>query len=282
MKVLVIGSSGQLGSEINDLKGEFSQLEFDFVDYPEVDVTNNRHVNELFKNNQYDYCINCAAYTAVDQAEKDRAAATALNAQACLTIAKACIPYKVILIHISTDFVFNGTGNIPLIESQLTDPVNYYGLTKLKGELLIQGALKNHFIFRTSWLYSTFGKNFVKTMISLSETKEELNIIIDQIGSPTYARDLGRAILHIIDSKSTAYGLYHYSNEGIASWYDFTKAIFEFKEIRTAVFPIPTEKYPTPAARPHYSVMDKSKFKETFNLKIPHWRESLMECVSKL
>ncbi|MFY0607351.1 MAG: dTDP-4-dehydrorhamnose reductase [Cyclobacteriaceae bacterium] len=282
MKVLVIGSSGQLGSEINDLKSEFPNLEFDLVDYPKVDITKSRHINDLFKNNKYDYCINCAAYTAVDQAEKDRAAANALNAQACLTLAKACIPYKVTLIHISTDFVFNGEDNIPLVETRLTDPVNYYGLTKLKGELSIQGAMENYFIFRTSWLYSSFGKNFVKTMINLSETKDELNIIVDQLGSPTYARDLARAILKLVDSKSTDYGLYHYSNEGVASWYDFTKAIFEYKGINTPVYPIPTEKYPTPAARPHYSVMDKSKFKKTFKIGIPHWRESLKECLTRL
>ncbi len=282
MKILVIGSSGQLGSEFNDLAPHYPNFELDFVDFPELDITKEAMVHEIFKNKTYDYCINCAAYTAVDLAEKDKEAAKLLNATACLILAKACKPFEVTLIHISTDFVFNGGGNIPLKESQLTDPVNYYGLTKLKGELAIQGGLDHYFIFRTSWLYSAFGKNFVKTMINLSASKDELNIIIDQLGSPTYARDLAEAILKIIQNQSTAYGIYHYSNEGVASWFDFTSAIFEYKGISTNVKPIPTKDYPTPAKRPHYSVMDKSKFKETFEIEIPHWRASLKKCLERL
>lgn len=282
MKILVTGSGGQLGSELQNLAGNYPDLAFDFTDFPELDITNGQSLSELFKLKKYDYCINCAAYTAVDKAETEKEAANSINAQGSLQLAKACKPYGVTLIHISTDFVFNGDVSLPYKETHLTNPVNYYGLTKLKGEMAIQNCHKKHFIFRTSWLYSVHGANFVKTMLKLSETKPELNIIADQIGSPTYARDLAGAILQIIHARSEAYGIYHYSNEGVASWYDFTKAIFEYKGITTKVNPIPTEKYPTPAKRPHYSVMDKSKFRETFELEIPHWRESLKKCLGQI
>lgn len=281
MKILVTGSGGQLGSEIQDLVSEFPELQFDFTDYPELDITNASLVSDLFKQNKYDYCVNCAAYTAVDKAETEREASDKINLTGSLNLAKACKPYDVTLIHISTDFVFNGGASVPLKESHLTDPVNYYGVSKLKGERAIQNTLKKHFIFRTSWLYSTHGENFVKTMLRLSQTRDELNVIADQIGTPTYARDLARAILLIISAKSTSYGLYHYSNEGVASWYDFTKAIFEYRKVNTRVNPIPTEKYPTPAKRPHYSVMDKSRFRETFEIEIPYWRESLKACLDR-
>jgi len=282
MKILVTGSGGQLGSEIKVLAESYPELIFHFTDYPELDLTDDRAVEEEFKQHAFDYCINCAAYTAVDKAEEDKKMADAINAHACSTLARCCKTYGTTLIHVSTDFVFSGEAFRPLKETYLANPTNYYGLSKLKGENIIKDSMKRYFIFRTSWLYSSFGANFVKTMIRLSESKDELNIISDQLGTPTYARDLAKVILQVISSKSENYGLYHYSNEGVASWYDFTKAIFEYKNIDTKVNPIPTEKYPTPASRPHYSVMDKSKFKETFNIDIPYWRESLKECLEKL
>lgn len=280
--IIVTGSGGQLGSELQEIAPNFPDLNFVFTDYPELDLTKDKDVEAAFKSEKYDYCINCAAYTAVDKAENDKKLADKLNAHACETLAKLCKTHGTVLIHISTDFVFSGEAFRPLKETFVTNPVNYYGLSKLKGEKHIQSRLKNHFIFRTSWLYSTYGANFVKTMLRLGKEKDELNIISDQIGTPTYARDLAQVIMHVINTESTNYGLYHYSNEGTASWYDFTKAIFEYANKATTVNPIPTEKYPTPAKRPHYSVMDKSKFKDVFGMEIPYWRESLKDCLKKM
>lgn len=281
-KILVTGSGGQLGSELNQLSSEYPHLSFEFTDYPDLDITSESHVNDAFAKAKYDYCINCAAYTAVDKAEEEKEQSDLINVAGAKNLAAACAQHGAKLFHISTDFVFDGQASKPLIEDQPTSPVNYYGESKLKGELAVKSELNEHFIIRTSWLYSTYGANFVKTMLRLSESKPELNIIADQIGSPTYARDLAKAILDIITSGSDAYGLYHYSNEGVASWYDFTCAIFELKDIDTKVNPIPTEMYPTPAARPHYSVMNKAKFTKTFGNDIPHWRESLRECLNEL
>lgn len=282
MKILVTGSGGQLGSELKSLSTEFDQLSFVFTDYPEVDLTRADSLKAAFDLDSFDYCINCAAYTAVDKAEEDRSTAEAINATACQILADLCQQRGITLIHISTDFVFSGEAHRPLKESDTPNPAGFYGLTKLHGEQAIASKLKQHFIFRTSWLYSTYGANFVKTMIRLSEVKDELNIIADQIGTPTYANDLARVILTVIAQKNTSYGLYHFSNEGVASWYDFTCAIFEYKDIKTPVNPIPTEKYPTPAKRPHYSVMDKTLFKETFKIPIDHWRVSLQRCLEKM
>ena len=282
MKILVTGSGGQLGSELQFLKDQYSTFEFTFSDYPEMDITNKDALKAAFEQGNFDFCINCAAYTAVDKAEDDRTACDNINVLGSKNLAELCKEYDVTLFHVSTDFVFDGTSSKPLKEDQATSPVNYYGVSKLNGELEVAKSLDKYFIFRTSWLYSTFGNNFVKTMIKLSESRDELNIIADQIGPPTYARDLAQSILDIISSGSTNYGLYHYSNQGVASWYDFTCAIFEYKSIDTKVQPIPTEKYPTPAARPHYSVMDKSKFEKIFEKNIPHWRTSLKDCLQSL
>ncbi|MEO9475178.1 MAG: dTDP-4-dehydrorhamnose reductase [Cyclobacteriaceae bacterium] len=281
MKILVTGSNGQLGSELQAI-AKSSDWEFIFTDYQELDITDRDAVLKFFEENKPDYCINCAAYTAVDKAESEKQKADLINVSGAENLALGCAKLEAKFFQISTDFVFDGTASAPLKEDKTTTPVNYYGESKLKGEIAVAEHLKEHFIFRTSWLYSTFGNNFVKTMLKLSETKDELNIIADQIGTPTYARDLANAIVEIIKSGSTAYGLYHYSNEGVASWYDFTKAIFEYAQVDTKVNPIRTSQYPTPAARPAYSVMDKSKFKETFGLEIPYWRESLKDCLENL
>ncbi|WP_258105376.1 dTDP-4-dehydrorhamnose reductase [Marinoscillum sp. MHG1-6] len=281
MTIIVTGSDGQLGNELKTLaKG--LDWNFIFTDYQELDITNKEAVTAFFQSNCPDYCINCAAYTAVDKAESEKEKADLINVTGAENLALACSKAGAPIIHISTDFVFDGTTSRPLNEDQPTTPINYYGESKLNGELKVNEVLKEHFILRTSWLYSTFGNNFVKTMLKLGTSKPELNIISDQIGTPTYARDLAKVIIKIIQDKSEAYGLYHYSNEGIASWYDFTKAIFEYAHISIPVNPIPTEKYPTPAARPAYSVMDKSKIKDTFDIEIPYWRDSLKECLKAL
>ncbi|MEP4533809.1 MAG: dTDP-4-dehydrorhamnose reductase [Cyclobacteriaceae bacterium] len=278
MKILVTGSNGQLGNELQ-LIAKSSDWQFLFTDYEELDITDRDAVMKYFEANKPDYCINCAAYTAVDKAETEKELAHKINVAGAENLALGCKSVDATLFQISTDFVFDGKASSPVSEDKPTEPISYYGESKLLGEQKVSAVLERHFTLRTSWLYSTFGNNFVKTMIRLSETKDELNIIADQIGTPTYARDLANAIVEIIKTGSTAYGLYHYSNEGVASWYDFTKAIFEYEEIQTKVNPIPTSQYPTPAARPAYSVMDKSKFKETFGLEMPYWRESLKECL---
>lgn len=281
MKIIITGSDGQLGNEFRTL-AKSSDWDFIFTDYKELDITDGQAVAKFFEENNPDYCINCAAYTAVDKAESDKELCDAINVTGGLNLAKACEKNGAILVHISTDFVFDGKAHKPLKEEEPTSPVNYYGTSKLNAEAKIIHALRAHFILRTSWLYSTYGNNFVKTMLRLAETKDELNIIGDQIGTPTYARDLAVAICGFIETGSKTYGIYHFSNEGTASWYDFTKAIFEYAEVATKVNSIPTEQYPTPAARPAYSVMDKSKFKQAFGQEIPYWRESLKECVDEL
>ncbi|MEQ8238240.1 MAG: dTDP-4-dehydrorhamnose reductase [Cyclobacteriaceae bacterium] len=282
MNILITGAHGQLGSELQDLATEHADLKFFFTDVADLDITDQTTVDSFLANNKIHVCINCAAYTAVDKAESDQALCDKINVTGPSILAGACAKVNATLFHISTDFVFSGEAFLPLKEDKPTDPVNYYGLSKLNGEKAVASKLKKHYIIRTSWLYSTYGANFVKTMLTLGTSKPSLNVIVDQIGSPTYAKDLAKAILTIVKSNTTQYGVYHFSNEGIASWYDFTSAIFEYQNINIPVAPIPTSSYPTPAKRPHYSVMDKTKIKGNFNIKISHWRESLKECLSEL
>ena len=281
MKILVTGSNGQLGSELQQLVALLPDSEWIFTDVADLDITGGEQVMKYFQQQRFDYCINCAAYTAVDKAEEDREFCDKINISGARNLATACNEVGAQLFHISTDFVFDGTASRPLHEEQETSPVNYYGLSKLNGERAVAESMDAYFIIRTSWLYSIYGSNFVKTMLRLSETKDQLTIIADQIGTPTYALDLAKVILKLITEKRTEHGIYHYSNEGAASWYDFTCAIFEYRNISTKVLPIPTEQYPTPAKRPHYSVMDKTRIRETFDLKIPHWRESLKACLKE-
>ena len=282
IKILVTGANGQLGSELQLLAANHAGLAFTFTDVPQLDITKKEDVLSFFSQHNFNYCINCAAYTAVDKAEEERSLCDRINVLGSEYLAEGCKSVGAALFQISTDFVFDGNASRPLTEEFETLPVNYYGLSKLNGELAVQKVFGNYFIIRTSWLYSTFGGNFVKTMLRLAETRKELGVIADQIGTPTYARDLAEAIIAIIEGGSSAYGIYHYSNEGVASWYDFTSAIFEYKSIAVTVNPIRTEQYPTPAKRPHYSVMDKQKIKDAFGLKIPHWRKSLQECLKAL
>jgi dTDP-4-dehydrorhamnose reductase len=285
-KILVTGANGQLGSEIRKISGLFPEMEFNFTDVAELDITNPWTVADFLTVNKPDFLVNCAAYTAVDKAETDVSTATLLNATAVGILAEQSAEVGCKIIHVSTDYVFNGRGPRPYKEDDRVDPQSVYGKTKLEGETLCMKNNPESIIIRTSWLYSAFGNNFVKTMIRLGNEKTELGVIADQIGSPTNAADLARAILTIISSvisaeKPFAPGIYHYSNEGVASWYDFTKAIFEIAGISCLAKPIASEDYPSSVKRPPYSVMNKSKIKLIFGLQIPHWRDSLIEYFQK-
>ena len=243
-KVIVTGAKGQLGNEVQTIKDQLANGQFVFVDVDELDITDQQAVLNFFEKEKPDFCINCAAYTAVDKAEENRELCDAINVMGTRHLAQACKSQETVLFHISTDFVFDGTEHQPISEEHPTRPVCHYGESKLNGEKVLQDIWSKHFIIRTSWLYSSYGNNFVKTMIRLSETNSELKIIADQVGTPTYARDLADLILQLIEKDVQAFGLYHYSNEGVASWYDFTKAIFEYKGIKTRVVPISTSEYP--------------------------------------
>lgn len=277
MKILVTGASGQLGSTFKTLssQGQTQGLDFVFKSAAELDITDFDAVHEELMGSDYAYCINCAAFTNVDKAETENDLAYKVNVSGSRNLALNCNESNTILIHISTDFVFDGFMTTPYLEEDIARPIGFYGDTKYKGERAIINNLEEHFILRTSWLYSEFGHNFMKTMIRLGSEREELSVVYDQVGTPTYALDLARVVLHIINAHSIDYGVYNYSNEGVASWYDFAKAIFDSYNISVDLTPIRSEEYPTPAERPKFSVLDKSKIKDTFALKIPHWRDSL-------
>lgn len=282
MKTLVLGSSGQLGQ---CLKAVTTQRNVNTLYFPDETIGNILDVatlKNLFAEKKPDFVINCAAYTAVDKAEDEIELCRLINQQGALNVAQVCKEFGATLIHVSTDFVFEGNAINLLKEDDIAKPINVYGLTKLEGEKDIQNILTEHYIIRTSWLYSEYANNFVKTMLKLGAEREELNIIADQIGSPTYAIDLAGAILDIIASGQEAYGVYHYSNEGSVSWFDFAKAIFELSNTTVKVNPILTSAYPTKAARPKFSVMDKSKIKSTFGIEVPYWRDSLKVCIDSL
>jgi dTDP-4-dehydrorhamnose reductase len=278
-KVLVTGANGQLGQCIQLLALE-SSFEFVFYNSTTLDISSKKSISTIF-NSSFDFCINCAAYTAVDKAESDIEQANLINNVATKNIAEACKENDITLIHISTDFVFNGEAKLPYNEEDTAAPISVYGQTKLDGEKAIESILTKYLIIRTSWLYSQFGNNFVKSMLNLAKTKEELNIVNDQIGSPTYAMDLGKVILELIKQNKNS-GVYHYSNLGAASWFDFAKAVFTKTNTNIQVNPIPTASYPTAAKRPRYSVLDKTKITNAFALKIPNWEESLDQCLKAL
>jgi len=274
--VLVTGSNGQLASCIKDLAKQYEDLDFIYTDYKELDICDLNQVNTFFKSNKkIDYCINCAAYTAVDKAESDVEKAFEINANGAKNLAIACSEFDAILIQISTDFVFDGEKNEPYTETDVAKPISVYGASKLQGEIEIKQTLETYFILRTSWLYSEHGTNFMKTMLRLAETRDEISVVSDQIGTPTYAGDLADVILKIITTKNTNFGLYHYSNEGQTSWYGFAKAIFEASNLKIKLNAIKTVAYPTPAKRPVYSVIDKTKIKKTLNIEISSWRETI-------
>ena len=281
--ILVVGGKGQLGQCLQEkIKKSDPVNTFIFLGSADLDIKDAAQIEAVFQQYQPTYCINCAAYTAVDNAEDEKELAFEINEAAVKRLAENCIKYNTILIHISTDFVFNGDSSIPLTESLPTNPVNVYGLSKLKGELQVQELLEQYYIIRTSWLYSEKANNFCKTMLKLAQSRDSLTVIYDQVGTPTYAMDLAELIINIIQNDTKAYGLYHYSNEGVASWYDFAKAIFEFAEVDMKVTPVASSAFVTKAKRPHYSVLDKTKIKENLGIEIPYWRDSLNICVQNL
>ncbi len=283
--ILVTGANGQLGTAIRQLTRKNKNLSFIFTDVEELDITSIEALNDFFENNSVDYIINCAAYTAVDKSENDMEMPYLLNAMAPLNLLKQAEQHHAKLIHISTDYVFDGRNYRPYVETDTPNPQSRYGLTKLQGETNISYS-PNVMIIRTSWLYSSTGVNFVKTVLRLANERNELKIVVDQIGTPTYAGDLAAAVLEIINyfEKNNVFinGIFHYSNEGVCSWYDFAKAILEIKKINKPVLPINTKDFPTPATRPNYSVLDKTKIKNTFDLSIPYWRDSLKICIKKI
>lgn len=281
-KVLVTGANGQLGQCIKELSNNLSEIGFIFKGSSVLDITNLTSIKNTFDSETFDYCINCAAYTAVDKAEEEIELAVKVNKEGAKNIANFCSKYDVTLIHVSTDFVFDGKTNMPYNEEGITNPLSVYGQTKLDGENEIKSILKKYFIIRTSWLYSEYGNNFLKTMLRLSKEKDLLTIINDQIGTPTYAKDLAKIIISIILSENNNYGLYHFSNQGVASWYDFTKAIFEYKNINIEVRPISTSSYKTLAIRPQFSVLNKEKIEQMFNITILYWKDSLKDCLYKI
>ena len=282
MNILITGCNGQLGNEMQLLEKENPQQTYFNTDVAELDITDREAILQFVNENHVDGIVNCAAYTAVDKAESNVELCDLLNRVAPGYLAEAVEQRGGWLIQISTDYVFDGTNHTPYVESDPVCPNSVYGRTKLAGEQAAQQACSRTMIIRTAWLYSTFGNNFVKTMIRLGKEKSELGVIFDQIGTPTYARDLAVAIFEAINQGVNP-GVYHFSNEGVISWYDFTKAIHRIAGITTChVRPLHTSEYPTPAARPHYSVLDKTKIKQTYGLEIPYWEESLRECISQL
>lgn len=282
MNILITGCNGQLGNEMQLLEKENPQHQYFNTDVAQLDITNPEAIEEFVSNNAIDIIVNCAAFTAVDKAESSQELCHLLNAKAPEYLAAAVAKRGGYLVQVSTDYVFDGTNHTPYTEDEATCPNSVYGSTKLEGEKLAMTACANTMIIRTAWLYSTFGNNFVKTMIRLGQEKPELGVIFDQIGTPTYAGDLAAAIMAAINHGIVP-GIYHFSNEGVISWYDFTKAIHRIAGITSChVKPLHTAEYPTPAARPHYSVLDKTKIKQTYGIEIPYWEESLEKCVAKL
>lgn len=282
MNILLTGCNGQLGNEIQLLEKDYGQHRFFNTDVAELDITNQLAVADFVGRNEIDGIINCAAYTAVDKAEDNKELCTTLNTVAPAYLAAAVEKRGGWIVQVSTDYVFNGKAHKPYMETDTPSPDSVYGSTKLAGELGVQKFCKRAMVIRTAWLYSTFGNNFVKTMIRLGKERAELGVVFDQIGTPTYAGDLAKAIMTAVE-KGIKPGVYHFSNEGVTSWYDFTKAIHRIAGITTCkVRPIHTSEYPTPANRPHFSVLDKTKIKETYDMEIPYWEESLQKCIEKL
>ena len=281
-RILITGCNGQLGNEMQLLEKENPLHTYFNTDVAELDITDEAAVNSFVSDNRIDGIVNCAAYTAVDKAETAKELCTSLNTVAPAYLAAAVEKRGGWMVQISTDYVFDGTKHTPYVETDTPCPDSVYGSTKLAGELGVSKFCSRTMIVRTAWLYSTFGNNFVKTMIRLGQERPELGVIFDQIGTPTYARDLAAAIFVAIN-RGIVTGVYHFSDEGVTSWYDFTKAIHRLAGITTCrVRPLHTSEYPTPANRPHYSVLDKTKIKSTFEIEIPHWEDSLQECIAQL
>ncbi len=280
IKILVTGADGQLGSEIVKLSRRFSNMKFTLLTIDDLDLTNTVKVSGYFEKHTFDYVINCAAYTAVDKAESDDELAYKVNSDVVGFIGKITKNSDTRMIHVSTDYVFDGKAHTPYDEESPTNPVSVYGKSKLDGETILLKSNPQSIIIRTAWLYSSFGNNFVKTMVRLGKERDELRVVSDQIGSPTNAADLAETIITIIyrveeEGYKFVPGIYHYTDEGVASWYDFAYHIFELGKIECNIIPVPSEEYPTPAPRPFYSVLNKQKIKSTYDIDIPHWYESL-------
>ena len=286
MNVLVTGANGQLGLEIKDCKPNFKALNFFYADLPHIDICNEDAVNNFVTKNSIKAVINCAAYTAVDKAEEDAEAAKKVNTEGVFNLVKAMENVNGKIIHISTDYVFDGKKTLPYDEEDTVSPIGVYGKTKREGELAVINSFLEGIVIRTSWLYSAYGNNFVKTMMRLGKEKKKLNVIFDQIGTPTFAGDLANICLAILSNEQNridkAGKVYHFSNEGVASWYDFATAVMKINKLDCEVLPIETKDYPTLAKRPHYSVLNKAKIKQNFKITIPYWRDSLEECIQKL
>ena len=284
MNILVTGANGQLGSELQKISDNYPEYRFFFTDIDKLDITNPEAVNVFFEKNGIQTVINCAAYTAVDKAESDESAAKLINATAVAHVAKACSKTDATLIHVSTDYVYDGCACQPYREDHPTAPASVYGRSKLAGEKLALTVPKS-VVIRTSWLYSLFGNNFVKTMLRLGKERETLNVVFDQIGTPTYAADLAQAIMKMAgtaEQNNLKTGIFHYSNEGVCSWYDFAHEIMLQAKLNCVIRPIETKDYPTPATRPHYSVLNKARIKAEYGVKIPHWKNSLYRCLAEL
>lgn len=279
--ILVTGGNGQLAASIRELAPSYTSFKFIFRDSDSLDITDSDLVNTFFLQNRIDWVINCAAYTAVDKAEAELDLAYNVNKKGTENLAKGCSD-NIKFIHISTDFVFDGQKNTPYNEEDPTNPIGVYGHSKLEGEIALTSSFEKYYIIRTAWLYSEFGSNFLKTMMRLAETKSEINVVNDQIGSPTYALDLAKALMKIITDDNNKFGIYHYSNEGEISWYDFAKTIFDITKSTIKVNPIPSTEYPTPAKRPKYSVLDKNKIINAFDAEVPNWKDSLKKAIYKL
>jgi dTDP-4-dehydrorhamnose reductase len=274
MVVLVTGANGQLGQAIQSIAKNYLNLNFVFCNSTDLDISNKENCQAVFRKIKPDYCINAAAYTAVDKAESEQDKAELINVIGAKNLAETCNELDAKLIHISTDFVFDGSNNTPYTENQIPNPKGVYGQTKLDGEKAIQNVFSNYYIIRTSWVYSQFGNNFMKTMLRLASERTSLSVVNDQIGTPTNAVDLAEALVQIV-LNNNQYGIYNFSNEGQCSWYDFAKKIFEINNVNIDLKAIPTSEFPTPAERPKYSVLDKSKIKSTFGITIKTWEESL-------
>ncbi len=281
-KIIVTGAGGQLGQEIQAAADTCPEFEFIFLSRSELPINDAQRADHYFKTYKPAFCINCAAYTAVDRAETEQEAAFSINGYAVGILADACVQYGSRLIHISTDYVFNGIASSPYKEDDVVDPVNLYGASKLKGEQLAMQNPSTSLVIRTSWVYSEYGNNFVKTMMRLMRDRENIKVVNDQLGSPTYAADLAMVILSIIKTATWNPGIYHYSNDGIITWYDFALSIKELTYSKCNVHPIPSSEYPTPAKRPGYSVLGKKKIIDTYDIVLSDWKESLSRCITKM
>ena len=287
--ILVTGANGQVGQCFQQLAAQYPQWQFIFNDFPELDITDRKGVRRFFYEKNINWCVNCAAYTAVDKAESEPSLARKINVLGAKHLAEACAARGIPLVHLSTDYVYHNHQNTPFREGDPVSPKSVYARTKLAGDRAAMKANPLSMVVRTSWVYSPFGNNFVKTLLRLGAERPSLNVVFDQIGTPTYAPDLATAILQVIQkverkevSRENLGGIWHYSNEGVTSWYDFAKAVFEIKKMVCRVNPIETKDFPTPAQRPPFSLLNKAKIKAAFGFEIPHWRESLEKCLAAL